>query len=906
MTLALDSAYAVFSLRRTLLGLDEALLVRVITAPTVRTDNDAIATATAGTTVAQLQRPRERRKKEKGLSGAAAELLRAGSEGPPRQAPDASLVAPVMLHSSFGAFGAFGGGDSDDAMDADPESIDGLMWSSESVRVSGVSAARLAWAAPGPSSPGPTSSSNDQLQSTDSFAAHQPQQQQQPSLQQQQQQQLQIQQQNNQDRDQLYFQQQLHYPQPRVPYTRVTGPPLSQRRSNAMVTEKPNLADLTRDTDPEPSQTTAAANLFLDSTTNSDQTVPSDVVVVGVTGKRKSTTFNNDAMHTSTSTSAAPTVFDYANDNSTVDSSSLFAKIPPVLIPVTVQPGGDSGFPVKRSALALLLNDQGATENPFADEFGFLSGKGEAYPLRIKIYIPSSLTPFDPILIIIKRDATVEELIGYTLYEYFNKLSSTAPETVDQFLPHDKCDVCCWSLRLVEDDGTIDEDFPALDRMSKMQRSNFEALALCLCTPSQIATNQAARRTRTAPTRFRPTALSSGAVSASMGLSVRSHGMTIPATMATTTLGGTTAVNNPFPNGGAPGRNPPLPPLPRGGNNIGNTGYSNAPGAIGSGMPPSTSNPSPANTAVTGTTAFNTQATGFYANEPFANNSMSTMPSKPQVYVKIHLYSTLEVKHTATFAFPANATMAQVFETICTRRKYDMNDYVLKMGDTRTDVALDRVLEDMFPLEFCVLKKDRGGAGDIFLRPPDEVRVKTEEPGLFEFSVDEILGVYRQYTVLQKQLMGRSVERIVTLDGEWIHVMGVGDARTLVDVSRTVTYHISGVLSCALAKKQSRLFRLLVASANRTGSAATTTGLEFEAGSEMQAADLCARVSSMIQLYANPNLSSLGGVVATTIASISAVGSGSGGSNVASSAVVAAGVGAIGVAAGVTGAIDKN
>jgi hypothetical protein len=65
--------------------------------------------------------------------------------------------------------------------------------------------------------------------------------------------------------------------------------------------------------------------------------------------------------------------------------------------------------------------------------------------------------------------------------------------------------------------------------------------------------------------------------------------------------------------------------------------------------------------------------------------------------------------------------MSEVFDHICRKRKYDLKNYVLKMADTKTDVPLDQTLESLRATEFCVLKRDRGGAGDIFLRPPDEV-----------------------------------------------------------------------------------------------------------------------------------------------------------------------------------------
>ena len=57
----------------------------------------------------------------------------------------------------------------------------------------------------------------------------------------------------------------------------------------------------------------------------------------------------------------------------------------------------------------------------------------------------------------------MEEATGYALFEYMN--SEMKPE-----LPLEICDVICWTMRIVEDDGTIDEDFPALDRNRHIQK----------------------------------------------------------------------------------------------------------------------------------------------------------------------------------------------------------------------------------------------------------------------------------------------------------------------------------------------------------------------------------------------------------------------------------------------------
>ena len=79
------------------------------------------------------------------------------------------------------------------------------------------------------------------------------------------------------------------------------------------------------------------------------------------------------------------------------------------------------------------------------------------------------------------------------------------------------------------------------------------------------------------------------------------------------------------------------------------------------------------------------------------------------LYIRVHLYSTIEVKQTTTLQLPGTTTLSEVFEQVCKKRKYEPKDYVLKMVDTKTDVPLDKTLSDLKTTEFCILKRDRGG-----------------------------------------------------------------------------------------------------------------------------------------------------------------------------------------------------
>jgi len=70
--------------------------------------------------------------------------------------------------------------------------------------------------------------------------------------------------------------------------------------------------------------------------------------------------------------------------------------------------------------------------------------------------------------VIVKRDASVEDVIGYALYQYIDDGRAPVP------LPS----LEAYSLRIVEDDGVIDNDFPALERSRKIEKFSFDQFAL--------------------------------------------------------------------------------------------------------------------------------------------------------------------------------------------------------------------------------------------------------------------------------------------------------------------------------------------------------------------------------------------------------------------------------------------
>lgn len=117
------------------------------------------------------------------------------------------------------------------------------------------------------------------------------------------------------------------------------------------------------------------------------------------------------------------------------------------------------------SVLSRLLRSNLASNNPFKD-FSFICGMGEMNPVKLRIFFPRQQQAgkrIQSIVVMVKPTATVEEVIGYALYQYVEE--KIAPAIDDQ--PR-LCSIENWNLRIVEDDGTVDEDFPGkMDIRSK-------------------------------------------------------------------------------------------------------------------------------------------------------------------------------------------------------------------------------------------------------------------------------------------------------------------------------------------------------------------------------------------------------------------------------------------------------
>ncbi|WBW74435.1 MAP kinase and TOR substrate adaptor Sin1 [Schizosaccharomyces osmophilus] len=139
------------------------------------------------------------------------------------------------------------------------------------------------------------------------------------------------------------------------------------------------------------------------------------------------------------------------------------------------------------SALRKLFENANSStqQNPLADNFAGFSGRAEPNPLKLKIYCPFSENASQPMYVELRHSILVSEAIGYILFQYIS-------QSIMPLIEDEAQNPNYWNLRIVEDDGELDDDFPALDRTGPLAKFSFDAFALVKATNAQIKENQAA------------------------------------------------------------------------------------------------------------------------------------------------------------------------------------------------------------------------------------------------------------------------------------------------------------------------------------------------------------------------------------------------------------------------------
>ncbi|KAJ3918263.1 stress-activated map kinase interacting protein 1-domain-containing protein [Lentinula edodes] len=149
------------------------------------------------------------------------------------------------------------------------------------------------------------------------------------------------------------------------------------------------------------------------------------------------------------------------------------------------------------SALTAMLGATSNTSNPFAELYAAISGRGEAAATNVSVFFPHAREPRGKAMELnVRKDATVEEVIGFALWNYWEeawlpKLDQGIPEGEEgQQARETRLSAIGWVLRLTEDDGEVDDDFPPPDRTGKIIKFNADGFAVIEATPAQVGQNQ--------------------------------------------------------------------------------------------------------------------------------------------------------------------------------------------------------------------------------------------------------------------------------------------------------------------------------------------------------------------------------------------------------------------------------
>lgn len=141
---------------------------------------------------------------------------------------------------------------------------------------------------------------------------------------------------------------------------------------------------------------------------------------------------------------------------SPASSSSLFARRP-------VAPARAG-----KSALTALLaaETDDTCENPFTELYSAIAGRSEPDSMNVQVFFPHSTQTAQPMTLNVRKDATMEEVLGFALWSYWEE--GWLPR-IDEGLAGEEdpkwpvvCSALGWIMRLAEDDGEVDEDFPSM------------------------------------------------------------------------------------------------------------------------------------------------------------------------------------------------------------------------------------------------------------------------------------------------------------------------------------------------------------------------------------------------------------------------------------------------------------
>jgi hypothetical protein len=430
---------------------------------------------------------------------------------------------------------------------------------------------------------------------------------------------------------------------------------------------------------------------------------------------------------------------------------------------------------------------------PF-QKFAHYSGQGQRGSIATRIYPAFSDSPETPFEVLIRprvhdgqgaeRLVTVADLIGLSLYRYIDEKRKPA-------LPREKLNINWWTLRMVEEGGEVDDDFPPFER--KKPLSSF--------TTVNNANMRGGGRLRSNSTAYDEFAL----VAASQEEYEENRELTPQEEED----------EQPVSQGSAPvaTRGEEVPPKDA----ASNTNL----------LPPARPRQNP---IITTTYRSNTPL----ADTPVAPTSTTNTSRGQQKLLRIHIMSTdATAGQMVTVDVTTETYLAEVLEVVCRKRQLDKGNHVLKLPGSGAVVMIDRPVSSIGNVSDLELYRrrfatdgpltmtgspgsaspkgavgayDGGSAAAYQARKGRKAQMLGPHPLAREIAKQDELGNanYKKYTVWRKQpmrIVGMS-ERILVIDGEYIHIVPASGGKALHDGGgKTTTVHFSNVIGCKVPRK---------------------------------------------------------------------------------------------------------
>ncbi|KAM0454922.1 hypothetical protein ACHAPV_008063 [Trichoderma viride] len=521
-------------------------------------------------------------------------------------------------------------------------------------------------------------------------------------------------------------------------------------------------------------------------------------------------------------------------------TSSVFDALPPPRPMSTIRP---LSMVQPQSLLSAAIKAKRFKSSVPFQKFAHFNGEGTQGAISIRIYAAFSDTPSKYLEVVIRsrvqsgqgaeRAVTIADLIGLGLYRYNEekRAPSIAPK---------KRNINWYTLRMVEEGGEVDDDFPPFDRTKPLTsattvnnahmrgggrgRSNskvYDEFAIVAATESEYEANQRLTPQEDEEEEAQPSQDS------------------IPEE-AVSPKAETPKIEN--------------------ANASGNTN-------LGIFSPPQSDHPRPnpiLNTAY--------RPNVLLADAPQTRTTVSNAMRGQQKLLRIFIMSSdTAAGQMVTLDITTDTYLAEVLDQVCRKRNLDKANHVLKLPGSGALVMLDRPVSSIGNVTDLELYRRRfatdgplattGSLGTSSPKmvamlegpqPPRKGHKKAYTPGSHPLAreviqPDELPSAnYKRYTVWRKQpmrIVGMS-ERVLVIDGEYIHIVPASGGKAMQEGGgKTTTVHFSNVIGCKVPRKHPTNVKLVVYKATES------KRYDFEARGADEAAEIVAELKKGISPY---------------------------------------------------------